>query len=898
MSIVTLFAATAPGLGIELWATDGTALGRHLVLDINPGGPASSPIGFTAASGGLVVFAADNGTNGKELWVTDGSTLGTRLLLDIRPGSASSDLGGFMASGTPGRVLFSANDGTGGALWVTDGTLAGTRRYSPAEPVDGEFHLLPYVVLTSTGRLTNVAAQTVSGRADAGLSVTVFDGANAVGTAVANGDGVWSLGVTLSGDGVHRFTAQGTDADGTTTAPGAVSFTYDTTPPAGTINDIDWVNSFAPVARAGVAGGPPLIVPTFSGTGEPGATLRLYDQDGTLLSTNVFATGTWSQAVTISGAEGGHTISGTLTDPAGNLTDLGSIDFIIDRTPANVAITSPRGIFLTTERHHTTSGTADPGTRVQLGYAWDSFSKVVGDTVVGADGLWSFEWDIAATQVPRIDIYAVATDPAGNPSSAPVQINPFDTVNGIRFWYDATPGVIDRVRLLDVGLINLPPSTPLYANSSGGPIVLRTEVHGNGTIRVLDQFDNVLGSRTIDSIPGGNPVSEAEQTRDVSVTKPSAEGTYNLRVEITDFAGNVSAPYILPNLIIDNTPPAHFTLTGTTAQHSLTNQVSHLFSGTGDVGEMVYLQETSTNGGKPMLVATVGTDGNWSGYANLAVNGPLNRNLLFTLRDKAGNSITPDGLTGDDIYYHLQVDAIAPLISLETVGTLYAQDLFDNVGGIPIGKGTAEEGALVTLVVEWLAKAANSFPDATHPATRTETYTYQIPVVPGESALDHNFFFSSTDINNFGRVIPGAYFDTYGEGFARLTFTATDAARNTSGPAVRNMVIDTTAPAAPTITNASGPVFATRFPQITINGTTEGLSNVMVFDSLNGGTPVHILTTNSLGTGEWGAQLTLSGDGRHTITTKAVDRAGNISGFSTDSVGRIIDTETPFADIL
>ena len=63
---------------------------------------------------------------------------------------------------------------------------------------------------------TNQANQTITGTvdvADAGATVTILDGATAVGTAIVQGNGSWSSSVTLN-SGSNSLTAQVTDAAG------------------------------------------------------------------------------------------------------------------------------------------------------------------------------------------------------------------------------------------------------------------------------------------------------------------------------------------------------------------------------------------------------------------------------------------------------------------------------------------------------------------------------------------------------------------------------------------------------------------------------------------------------------------------------------------------------------
>jgi ELWxxDGT repeat protein len=122
----TLYVADDGINGRELWITDGTAAGTHLLKDINTGILSSNPDGVTTLGNGKAIFQANNGSNGYELWVTDGTAAGTNLLKDINIGLNNAFPNGFTALGN-GKVIFQANDGVNGnELWITDGTAAGT----------------------------------------------------------------------------------------------------------------------------------------------------------------------------------------------------------------------------------------------------------------------------------------------------------------------------------------------------------------------------------------------------------------------------------------------------------------------------------------------------------------------------------------------------------------------------------------------------------------------------------------------------------------------------------------------------------------------------------------------------------------------------------------------------
>src|SRR5687767_8271877 len=85
---------------------------------------ASNPMDMIAV-GEQLYFTADDGIHGRELFVSDGTAAGTHLVRDIRPGAASAEIRFPTAFGN--RLVFTANDGVNGfELWITDGTPGGT----------------------------------------------------------------------------------------------------------------------------------------------------------------------------------------------------------------------------------------------------------------------------------------------------------------------------------------------------------------------------------------------------------------------------------------------------------------------------------------------------------------------------------------------------------------------------------------------------------------------------------------------------------------------------------------------------------------------------------------------------------------------------------------------------
>lgn len=110
--------ASAPGIGRELWKSDGTAEGTVLVKEITPGIDGtfiSSPVNVN----GTLFFAAGARTLLDELWKSDGTAAGT---VAVRP------IPTFVTrlTNVDGTIYFAAASNEGSELWKSDGTSEGT----------------------------------------------------------------------------------------------------------------------------------------------------------------------------------------------------------------------------------------------------------------------------------------------------------------------------------------------------------------------------------------------------------------------------------------------------------------------------------------------------------------------------------------------------------------------------------------------------------------------------------------------------------------------------------------------------------------------------------------------------------------------------------------------------
>ena len=116
--------------GAELWVTDGTSEGTTMIKDIAQDGSSSPNFWDVEIYEGKMYFYADDGVNGNELWVSNGTENGTMMVKDLRVGAGDSTLVGIypIFHQFNGNIYFTASDGVHGLeLWVTDGTESGTR---------------------------------------------------------------------------------------------------------------------------------------------------------------------------------------------------------------------------------------------------------------------------------------------------------------------------------------------------------------------------------------------------------------------------------------------------------------------------------------------------------------------------------------------------------------------------------------------------------------------------------------------------------------------------------------------------------------------------------------------------------------------------------------------------
>src|SRR6185369_98810 len=189
----------------------------------------------------------------------------------------------------------------------------------------------PPLITSPESGTYNVNTFTITGTAEAGSTVEVFDGSTSLGIATADSSGDWSLPSGTLSEGSHTLTATATDAAENTSDPSnSVTLLIDTavpdppvitSPESGTYN----VNTF-----------------TITGTAEAGSTVEVFDGSTSLGIATADSSGDYSlPSGTLS--EGSHTLTATATDAAENTSDpSNSVTLLIDTAvPDPPVITSP-----------------------------------------------------------------------------------------------------------------------------------------------------------------------------------------------------------------------------------------------------------------------------------------------------------------------------------------------------------------------------------------------------------------------------------------------------------------------------------------------------------------------------------------------------------------------------
>src|SRR5262249_23714300 len=147
----------------------------------------------------------------------------------------------------------------------------------------------------------DTASQALTGVAEAGATVTIFDGATQLGTASANSSGQWTYILGQLADGSHSLTATATDVAGNTgAASSALQFTVNTQPAAPPAPPTPVPTPVPPTSAAPTVPHVDDVTTTWgkylalTGSAAAGATVQIYDSGALVGTVTADSSGDWS----------------------------------------------------------------------------------------------------------------------------------------------------------------------------------------------------------------------------------------------------------------------------------------------------------------------------------------------------------------------------------------------------------------------------------------------------------------------------------------------------------------------------------------------------------------------------------------------------------------------------
>jgi sugar lactone lactonase YvrE len=718
--------------------------------------------------------------------------------------------------------------------------------------------------------LVNTSTPTIwGGLADSGdtiyIDITDLSTSQIVdsGTTVADASGNYSYQVSANhalGDGQYSVSVHAVDLYGTVSNTTNLVLTVDTIAPA------------APVVTKVLGqntSGPSILGKSF----ESDLTLKYTLSNGGFGSILLSGTTLWTIQL-MSMQEGSYTATIWLEDAAGNASPTIQRNFVVDRTPPTISV-DPSGLLQNTNTP-TFTGTTEPDASVIVTIDGTEFMAVTAD----AAGHWSFTTPSNQVQDGAHALDVLGVDTVGWDSGVVSYAFNIDT-------YPPQAPVVTSPAIQNthypVLSYSAEPNTTLLVNVSGTIYTVQTDANGNWSNSVFPPTyvnDGIysISAFTIDA--AGNQSSVVNSTIEVDTTPPGApslssnlmqnqllpsftgfadpgsvltltlngktyqttvagsgawsiqlpvgdelsDGNYAIQITSTDAAGNGS-PAFADTLFIDTVAPNKPVVTS----GALFTTSTPTFTGTGEIGSTITVNVNSTP-----FTTVVLPDGTWT------VSVPANQSfgdgtylIKVSATDAAGNSSSAAP-------FNLTIDTTPPATATITSSLGQAT-------ATPTIKGTAEPLSTITIVLNGV--------------------TYSVIV-------------DNRGVWNFDLPVTDALFD----GTYPISVTVTDRNGLQSPALTTQLLVDTQAPALPTMTTNTVQNSGTP----TLSGTAEPGSTVAV--TIDGRT-VNVVTDVN---GNWtydvpvGAPLA---DGNHAIDLIAYDALGNQG--PTLSTTILVDTIPP-----
>ena len=502
--------------------------------------------------------------------------------------------------------------------------------------------------ISATDKITNAKTPKITGTAEAGSTVTLFEGTTVLGTAtVATGSagGAFTITSGTLTDGDHVLTVQAKDAAGNVSIlSDALKVTIDTKAPDAPV--LPTLDADSDTGISSVDGITKTAIPVIKGVAEAGSKVELFDGTKSVGTATAAVDGKY--AITASSLpDGVHKLTVKATDIAGNTSAASAVLSITTDTvgPAVPVITTKPGAVNTNAP--TIAGTAEANATVTIYNAANAIGSVTAD----ATGKWSY----TVTNLLADGTYqfsAQATDVAGNASTKATAVAvTVDTVAPDK------PNTLALAAASDTGLsatdgitkINTPTVTGKAEAGSTVTLYEGTTVLGTG----------VAGSTGVFSITSSKLV----------------DGNHVLAAKAVDAAGNVSLVSNSLNISVVTTVPDAPVIKTSGATSTATPTIE----GTAKALTTV----TVLDGTTVLGTAAVDMQGAWSFVVPDGVKLTEGaHNITATASDTAGNVSKPSAVAALTVNLkpiEVTIDQLGKYAGSSNVGSFSVKDTAANI---------------------------------------------------------------------------------------------------------------------------------------------------------------------------------------------------------------------------
>lgn len=391
--------------------------------------------------------------------------------------------------------------------------------------------------------------------------------------------------------------------------------------------------------------------------------------------------GAWEFVPRNSLADGDYSISAYATDIAGNVSNTLEEQVTVDTSnpepPSSLILVTDSGVQGDNKTNVATPsfrGTADPNSRIDMTFELENGEKIAYATRANSVGNWTIQ---VGDELPEgvHNYFALTTDLAGNGSAS-------STRGSVEI--DLTPPILESVEMLNSeGLV----LGQWLTNDEAGRYTVTGESEPNAKV-LLYRNGTSIGEAVV------NEAGVFEYEFDIQTLN---EGTYDIRVEAQDEAGNASVPYT-NQLIVDRTIEltgglATASDSGVSNNDGITFVTTPVFQGTTDPDATV----TIAIQGRGPVEIVADSQGEWR-YQVSSDLADGTYTWEISAIDNAGNSTKEldRNLTGT-----LRVDTQAPALSGVAVEAEFIEGSDDITTDREITiTGTSEANAYITLTID------------------------------------------------------------------------------------------------------------------------------------------------------------------------------------------------------